>query len=159
MNNTLKAFGIFAIFSALAIVANKNLHASTIASWTFETSAPTTAGPLTPEVGAGSATSSHTNATTYSSPVGNGSARSYSSNGWTVTGTPTDYYQFQVNTTGYEDVTLSWDQTGSGTGPRDYILQYSTDGTNFTNFGSTYAVAINANPNPVWNSTTSSPIY
>src|ERR1700742_1621680 len=53
-------------------------HASIIADWTFETSQPVTAGPYSPEIGAGSASGSHAGASTYSTPAGNGSAHSYS---------------------------------------------------------------------------------
>src|SRR5262249_55419257 len=34
----------------------------------------------------------------------------------------------------------------------DFILQYSTDGTNYNNFGS-YTVIPNADPNPTWSAT------
>jgi hypothetical protein len=130
-------------------------RAATLASWTFETSVPATAGPHAAEVGAGAASGFHATSTVYSNPVGNGSAESFSSNGWGVG----DYYQFQISTTGFQDIQISWDQTSSSTGPRDFALQYSTNGTTFTNFGSDYVVLANASPNPVWNSTTSSPIY
>lgn len=129
--------------------------AGTIASWTFETSQPTTAGPLSPEVGSGSATGSHASASTYSSPAGNGSAHSFSSNTWAVN----DYYQFQTSTTGSSGIALQFDQTSSGTGPRDFKVYYSTDGTTFTDSGYAYAVLANASPNPTWNATTSSPLY
>jgi hypothetical protein len=139
----------FALTSASALASN-------IAVWTFETSQPTTAGPFSPESGSGSALGFHSSGSTvYSSPAGNGSAHSFSSNTWTVG----DYYQFQVSTAGFSALTLSWDQTSSNTGPRDFQLGYSTDGVNFTNFGSIYSVLANASPNPVWNSTTSSSIY
>ena len=129
--------------------------ASTIASWTFETSIPATAGPFSPEVGAGSASGSHAGAAVYSSPAGNGSAHSFSSNTWAVG----DYYQFQVSSTGLQDLIISWDQTASNTGPGHFQLSYSTNGSSFTNFGSTYTVLANASPNPVWNTSTSSSIY
>jgi hypothetical protein len=128
--------------------------AGTIATWTFETTAPTTAGPLAPEVGAGSATGSHVGASTYSSPAGNGSAHSFSSNTWAVD----DYYQFQVSTTGQSGIGFQFDQTSSGTGPRDFKVQYSTDGSTFTDVN-TYSVLANAAPNPVWNASTASPLY
>jgi hypothetical protein len=125
-----------------------------VADWTFETSVPTTAGPFSPETGAGSATGFHAASTVYSNPAGNGSSHSFSSTDWTVG----DYYQFQVNTTGLADIHFSWDQTSSNTGPKDYILQYSTNGTTFTNF-ETYSVLNNNTPNPLWNATTSSSLF
>ena len=67
---------------------------------------------------------------------GNGSLTSLSGNGWAIG----DYYQFQTSTYGFSTVYLALDQTGSNTGPRDFQLSYSTDGTNFTNFGSVYSL-------------------
>ncbi|MFM1772590.1 MAG: hypothetical protein RLZZ71_1732 [Bacteroidota bacterium] len=67
---------------------------------------------------------------------GNGSLTSLSGNNWAVG----DYYQFQTSTLGFSSVYVSLDQTGSNTGPRDFQLSYSLDGTNFTNVGSAYAL-------------------
>lgn len=129
------------------------LKADTLAIYTFESSVPATAGPFSPEVGSGSALGFHSGATfpttAYSSPAGNGSAHSFSANGWSVG----DYYQFQVSALGYSGITLSWSQTSSGTGPQDFALQYSTDGSTFSPFA-TYAVLSNSNPPGFWNSTT-----
>jgi hypothetical protein len=126
---------------------------TTIADWTFETSAPTTAGPFNPEVGAGSASGHHAGNSTYSSPQGNGSPHSFSSNVWAVG----DYYQFQVNTANLGNITLSFDQTSSATGPGQFNLQYSTNGSNFTTLNP-YTVLVNGNgTNPpnggAWGST------
>jgi hypothetical protein len=107
-----------------------------IAGWTFESSAPVTAGNATlyaPETGTQTsnslATAFHGNASAvYSSPAGDGSTHSYSSNVWSVN----DYYQFKTDTAGEANIELSWDQTSSSTGPANYQLQYSTDGVNFS---------------------------
>ncbi|HEX4793731.1 MAG TPA: IPT/TIG domain-containing protein, partial [Humisphaera sp.] len=137
------------------------MTAAQLADWTFETSQPVTAGPLSAESAFYSsgtttqATGSHTASTTYSTPAGNGSSHSFSSNGWSVG----DYYQFKTSASGFQGITFNWDQTSSNTGPRDFNLQYSTDGTTFTTFGSTHQVQANASPNPVWNATTSSSLY
>jgi hypothetical protein len=98
---------------------------TTLAKWTFETSAPTTAGPLAPEEGAGSAISN--TGATFSTPVGWGSSRSWSSNGWGVG----EYFQFQTSSTGSSGITVSWQQVGSNTGPKNFRLEYGTDGTSF----------------------------
>lgn len=120
------------------MVGTVSAQAVIIANWTFETSVPTTAGPHAAEVGVGLATGLHASgSTTYSNPVGNGSGESFSSNNWGIG----DYYQFRVSTLGpLAGVQVSWDQTSSGTGPRDFQLQYSTNGFTYTNFGSVYAV-------------------
>ncbi|MBX3421074.1 MAG: PEP-CTERM sorting domain-containing protein [Pirellulaceae bacterium] len=134
----------------------------TIANWTFETSAPTTAGPHVAEgglqAGVAPAIGFHTSGSTvYSTPVGNGSARSFSSNTWTTIG---DYYRFQVDLTGYQNAVVSWDQTRSGTGPAAFELQYSTNGTTFTTLNSYTVLANTAPPAPgVWNGTTAYSYY
>lgn len=129
---------------SMALCLSASAFATTIAGWTFETSIPptgvangtftgTTVSGIVPEVGAGSGSGVHALATSvYSNPSGNGSVESFSSNGWS-TG---DYYQFQVSTTGLEDIIFSWNQTRSGTGPASFDLQYSTDGSSFTTFTS-----------------------
>jgi len=138
----------------VALTASAPAFADTLAQWTFETSVPTTAGPIAPEVGSGSALGFHAGATTYSNPVGNGSNESFSSNNWLVG----DYVQFSFSTLGYSGLTLSFDQTSSGTGPRFFSVGYSLDGSNFTNFQG-YAVLANAAPNPPWSASTYNPIY
>lgn len=140
------------LVGSLALVAGlftaSNLIAQvTIAEWTFE-SLPTMsykpgAGVATTnfpaEIGQGMASGFHSGDSTYSSPVGNGSAKSLSSNTWT--NDPGDYYQFEVSTVERENISISFDQMGSNTGPGDYYLAYSTDGVNFTQFGDTYRIA------------------
>ena len=66
-------------------------------------------------------------------PAGNGSAHSFSSNVWAVG----DYYQFQVSTLGQSQIGLVFDQTSSSTGPGNFKVQYSTNGTTFTDTGFT----------------------
>ncbi len=80
----------------------------------------------------------HASATSnWSNSGGNGSLVSLSGNYWA----PNDYFQFQTSTYGFNTIYVSFDQTGSNTGPRDFQLSYSTDGTNFTNVGSVYTVS------------------
>jgi hypothetical protein len=120
---------VLALSVALVLALSASLsYASTIANWTFETSIPATAGPLAPEVGAGSATGAHAGASVYSSPAGNGSVHSFSSNLWAVG----DYYQFSVAGDGSLSYSILGDANGSGTGPANFKISYSTDGTSFT---------------------------
>jgi len=56
------------------------------------------------------------------------SLHSFSANNWSVG----DYWSFTTSTVGYTGVSLSWDQTGSNTGPKDYGLSYSIDGGAFS---------------------------
>jgi hypothetical protein len=132
-------------------------QATTIADWTFETSQPSgsgSIGPITPEIGSGSAYAS--GLFIISSPAGNGSSHSLSANGWT-NGVPM-YYQFDVNTVGYSDIGVTFDQASSSTGPANFLFQYSTDGSTFTTLQG-YSPLLNGSPNPPWNSTTSSSLY
>jgi len=142
------------LLASAALVAFVPAQADTLAQWTFETSVPTTAGPLVPEVGSGSALGFHAGATAYSNPVGNGSNESFSSTNWLVG----DYYQFSFSTVGFTGLALSFDQTSSGTGPRDFTVAYSTNGSSFTSFQS-YVVLANAAPNPTWSATTVNSAY
>jgi hypothetical protein len=139
-------------------------HAQLIAGWTFETNAaPGSPGAgvwitnivndLGSGIGFGSAL--HAGAASYTVPAGNGSTKSLSVNTWAVG----DLFQFVVNTTGSTNIGVSFDQTSSTSGPGRFDLAYSTDGSIFTTFASSYIVQSNAAPNPVWNSTTSSSIY
>lgn len=137
---------------ALAGIAGA-AQADVLANWTFEVSVPTTAGPFAAELGVNAATSqasgAHAGTSAYSNPVGNGSAESFSSNNWLVG----DYYQFTTSTLGYQSITMQLDQTSSGTGPRDFTFQYSTDGLVFVNLTG-YSVLANAAPNNFWSSST-----
>ncbi len=152
----MKLNSILALGCAVSLLGTGTSHASiTIAQWTFESSAPTNAGPYAPESGSGSALGSHASSSVvYSSPTGNGSSESFSATYWAVG----DYWEFTVSTLNYSGITLSWDQTSSNTGPKDYKLAYSTDGSLFTDFA-TYIVLANASPNPTWSPSTTHSEY
>ena len=136
---------------AMAVAGSAQAGSITIADWTFETSQPATAGPFSPEVGAGSALGYHAGASTFSSLVVNASPHSFASTDWTVG----DYYQFEVATTGLQGIHISFDKASVTGGPGLFQLQYSTDGNNFTNFGSPYTVlaASAAAGTEAWSST------
>ncbi len=116
--------------SALSLSAS----GAVIASWSMPTSVTTgTVGTSftygaadAGEAKAGSSLSSThaAAATAYSSPAGNGSTYSLSSNNWAIG----DYYQVTVSTSNYQEVSFSWDQTRSSTGPSSFELVMSTDG-------------------------------
>ena len=131
-----------AAFAVGLIVFADSARAAVAASWTFETAPPAdttaaTIGPIAADLGAGSAIGVHASASTvWSTPAGNGSANSLSANNYAVG----DYFQFETSTTGRTDIGVTFDQTGSNTGPRDWQFSYSTDGSNFTNLGPVYSV-------------------
>jgi hypothetical protein len=134
---------------ALLTLATNASAQTTLANWTFE-SLPSTLSYLPGantattnfyaegglQAGTAPANGLHVGAATYSSPSGNGSARSLSSQTWAVG----DYWQFKVSTAGYQGINVSFDQMSSNTGPGTNKLMYSTDGINFTQFGSVYQV-------------------
>lgn len=51
------------------------------------------------------------------------------SRGWDGNGDDPGYWMVEISTAGFVDIELSSKQSGSNTGPRDFILEYSTDGT------------------------------
>ena len=147
---------LFSFCATLAVAASAVVTAKAdtiLANWTFETSNPTTAGPFVAEAGVNAASSAALGGTggTYSAPAGNGvgSVHSFSSNGWDVG----DYWQFSVPTTGYNLLTLAFDQAGSNTGPGNFTISTSTDGTTFNPLSSSaYTVTLSN-----WNTTTLQP--
>ena len=159
----------FQLTTAIVVLASCAWGQTTLVSWSFE-SVTTTGTATTPaftgsQVADGGAlttgstfTGFHASASTWSNPAGNGSTHSFSSNTWAVG----DYYQFQFATTGYTGISFTWDQTSSNTGPKYFKLQYSTDGSTFTD-GWTPALGDslrgNVLPNALWNTSTPSAIY
>jgi pimeloyl-ACP methyl ester carboxylesterase len=115
----------------------------TLAHWTFESNPVPTSitgssiGPIAPEIGSGQLRGWHTSASTaWSTTVaGNGSGRSLNSNRWAVG----DYYEFQVPAPGTGRLAIEWHQTRSSTGPAQFALQYSTDGSTFQD-ATTYTI-------------------
>ena len=154
---------VTAISAAAAVSAAAN--AALVAGWSMPTAvaAATTGSNYTygaADQGAQTAGSSLTGyhaaaATTWSSPAGNGSTYSLSSNTWGVG----DYYQVAVDTRGYGDISISWDQTRSSTGPSVFDLKMSVDGgANFTTVNAGYSVVQAGGAGTgtgSWNTTTS----
>jgi MYXO-CTERM domain-containing protein len=87
--------------------------------------------------------------TVWSSPTGNGSTNSFSSNNWAIG----DYYQVSFATTGYQDLSVSWDQARSGTGPATFKFQVSINNGSFTDVVASYTVGVSGSTT-AWNSTT-----
>lgn len=137
----------------LGIQTSKTIASVTLAKWTFEgintnntgTTALVSVGSNTADTGVQVAGSEFhfvksNTASVWSNPIGNGSNQSVSCTHWSVG----DYYQFKIKTQNYYDLMISIDQMGSNTGPRDFKIQYSTDGLTFTDAGvtgSSYSIA------------------
>ena len=151
---------------ALGLTAALSVRADTIATWSFEagqnsgassaTVNGATIGSIASDVGTGFASGVHVSTSTaWSFPAGDANAaypssvHSLSANNWAQN----DYFQFTANLSlgsyTYSGIGLSWDQTGSNTGPAKFGLWYSTDGSGFTQFGSGYTLSFFS-----WNTTT-----
>ena len=134
-----------------------------LARWTFEsvTNAGTgaTFGPANAEAGLQSGSAALTglhasSATVYSTPSGNGSAKSISANNWATN----DYYQIRFSSAGYQNLKLTFDQTGSSTGPAEFFVSYSTNGGTFTTFSNYDIAKTNSTSAPTWNNTNSNSV-
>ncbi|MBS1628381.1 MAG: hypothetical protein JSR07_10995, partial [Bacteroidetes bacterium] len=141
------------LLTAILFLGLSSWAQTVLSKWTFEGVTATNSG-TTPTISLGSSsadagvltagsafTANHaSSSSTWSQPAGNGSLRSMSVNNWSVN----DYWQFQFATTNFNALSITWDVTGSNTGPRDFKVQYSTDGSSFTDAtgtNSTYQVA------------------
>lgn len=136
-------------YNAAADVTQSLTVTTLIASWGFEgiavantaTTPSLTSGSTTADSGAQTSGSEFSavhasSSSVWSTPSGNGSIKSLSTNHW-ATG---DYFQFEASLKGYKNIKLSFDQMGSNTGPIDFKVQYSLNGTDFNDI-STYTIA------------------
>lgn len=138
----MKSF-LLPLLTGWALLSANALHAAVLTQWTFETSTPANSGPHAAEIGTGTATGLHTSeATSYSHPVGNGSKESFSSDRWAAG----DFYQFTFSTLGKADISLTFSQGSSASGPGSFEIFYSTGGL-FSSTGITYAVFAHVSPN------------
>jgi len=159
-----------ASLASLAFVSAASGGAALLAGWSIPDAFPTNPPPGGQTYSVGAADLGilavgtdlfgvHANEeTAWTSPVGNGSPRSFSSNRWTIG----DYYQANLNTTGYESIVLSWDQARSSTGPQFFSLQISVDGgTSWIEVLESYEVLQSGGGGSpgTWSSTTYNPIY
>lgn len=138
-----------AVASAVAALVSSLAGADVVAGWSIPTALPTNPPPTGPtytygiaDLGANTVGSSlggvhASSATAWTSPAGNGSQYSLSSNTWAIG----DYWEVRVSTLGYTDISISWDQARSSTGPSSFSLVMSVDGgATFTTLLASYAV-------------------
>ncbi|MFV9503855.1 MAG: ExeM/NucH family extracellular endonuclease [Oscillochloridaceae bacterium umkhey_bin13] len=124
----------------------------TLTQWNFNSPTPDNnpaTGTTNPSTGSGTASLLGGTTATFASGAANGGstdpAGTTDNSGWNVTtfaaqgtGDRSRGVQFAVDTTGRQDLVIRWDQRYSNTAPRHAQLQYSTDGTNFIDFGSPF---------------------
>ncbi len=156
---------------AIAVALASSANGALIAGWSITTAFPTGAGNVPTgqnysvgaadqgEATAGTSLSSYhaLAAATYTSPSGNGSQFAFSSNNWSSG----DYYEARVATSNYENVSVSWDQARSSTGPAAFELVFSTDnGASWITVTSYTVLQSGGGGAPgTWTSTTYNAIY
>ena len=156
------------LFAAVAAsVAAATASADLVCGWTMATVIPALTTGVSynygaADLGTGAAgsmlSSAHAAAaTTYSSPAGNGSTYSLSSNNWTMG----DNYQVAFSTVGSAGLSISWDQTRSGTGPATFDALLSIDGgATWTNLLAGYSIVqagLMGTGTTSWNTVTNQP--
>lgn len=156
------------LFAAVAAsVAAATASADLVCGWTMATAIPALTTGVSYNYGAadqgtGAAgsmlSSAHAAAaTTYSSPSGNGSTYSLSANNWAIG----DNYQVAFSTVGSAGLSISWDQTRSGTGPATFDALLSIDGgATWTNLLAGYSVVqagLAGTGTTSWNTVTNQP--
>jgi predicted extracellular nuclease len=122
-------------------------QAATITQWTFDSNPPdasTTTGTETPAVGSGSFALIGGVTATYATGNGGGADNS----GRNTTGYPaqgagdkTRGVEFAVSTVGFNAINFAFDLRHSNTSANTVVVQYSTDGTTFTDFTTFVATA------------------
>ncbi len=127
---------------------------ATITQWNFNSPAPdanTSTGTTTPAIGTGTASLVGGTTATFASGDASGGSSDPATgddSGWNVSTFPaqstspkTAGVQFSVPTTGFQNIVVSFDQRHSNTAANRAVFQYSTDGTNFTDFAAFTATA------------------
>ncbi len=90
------------------------------------------------------------NFTSYVLGTGGSGTFAKNANGWQEVAGTDKYWQVRVNALGFESLVISSKQQGSNTGPRDFRIDYSLDGTNWEVIpGSDITVGINFNSGTV----------
>lgn len=139
-----------------AVIAGSLYSQVTLASWDFQNStkissitdyATFNSNPYTADNGI----SGNINVATIKASVASSSTLAWggtspnslpSLNTWD-SGANTKYWYVQFSTYGYDSITLSSKQQSSSTGPKEFKVQYSTDGSTWTDTGNSVAVANN----------------
>jgi predicted extracellular nuclease len=127
------------VFTVLALLALSS-HAATITQWTFDSNpsdASTSTGTEIPAVGSGTFLLIGGATATYATGNGGGADNSgrntatYPAQG---TGDKTRGVEFAVSTVGFNAINLAFDLRHSNTSANTVVVQYSADGSTFTDF-------------------------
>jgi len=143
----------------VALALASSARAAVITQWNFNSNpadASTSTGTLTPSTGTGTASNVGGTTFTYATgsltdPASAGNDNTgWNSTAWAAqgTGSGTRGVQLTAATTGYSDIVVTWDMRMSGTVSRFFQLQYTTDGSNYSNVsGGTAGGPANLNNN------------
>jgi hypothetical protein len=135
-----KAFLLNVIAVALLALLGSG-RAATIAQWNFNSPTPdtsTSSGTTAPCTGSGTASLVGTTTASFVSGDPISDPAPTDNSGWSTAGYPAATspnrggVRFDVDTTGYENISISWFQRNSATASRYGRLQYTVDGSNFT---------------------------
>lgn len=118
-----------------------------IVKWTFEDQSASPASNTAANVNR-AITRETTVTPSFPQGTGGSGTFAYNTNNW-HDGAGFKYYQIDFETLGFRNIKLSSKQMGSNTGPRDFKLQYSLDGTNWVDFGQGITVGSNWNAGTV----------
>src|SRR6266481_4357541 len=120
-------------------------RADIIAQWNFDSVPPDgspTTGTTAPSVGSGTASLIGGVTGGFSAGSTNDPASSTDDSGWQTSdypakeiGNKTGGVQFTVSTVGYSNIVVRWDQRVTSAASKYYRLQYSTNGTTFSDYG------------------------
>lgn len=135
-----KAFLLNVVAVALLALLGSG-RAATIAQWNFNSPTPdtsTSSGTTAPSTGSGTAALVGTTTASFVSGDPISDPAPTDNSGWSTAGYPAATspnrggVRFDVDTTGYENISISWFQRNSASASRYGRLQYTVDGSNFT---------------------------
>ncbi len=126
------------------LVSALYLHADIIAQWNFNSvpaDSDKTSGSTVPSIGNGIASLLNGVTATFSDGSTNDPATTTDDTGWSTTHYPaqgtsnkTAGVQFNVSTVGYSNIVIRWDQRTTASASKYFRLQYSTDGSTFSDY-------------------------
>ncbi|GAB3747218.1 hypothetical protein GCM10028817_04300 [Spirosoma pomorum] len=141
----------------LLLAVTAGLAQTTLVQWNFNSNPPDNAastGTTAPSTGVGSLTTVGGTTSSFASASGTSGSSdptsvSADNSGYNITGFPaatlrnkTAGIEFRTSTTGFQSLTISWDQRFSNTAANRSRLQYSVDGgTNYTDVANPFTVS------------------
>jgi hypothetical protein len=129
------------------VLFNRPAAATVIADWTFDNdigainsvATGMNSASVLPKVGAGTGKGYHSNSSTqWTAAAGGNPGTAFQSIYWSVN----DYWEFDFNSAGYTSLTLSFDQYSSGSGPKSFQVETSTNGSTWNDLGSVYNLPV-----------------